>query len=133
VELKHTSGGVSNLNYHLVWCPKYRLLVLVDEVADDLEALIREKASELDVEVKHLVVKPDHVHLFVKSPPELSPAQLAHHRFKGYSSRILWERYQRLRSRMPSLWSRSYYAGAAGHVSDKTIANYIAAQETRSS
>jgi putative transposase len=107
--------------------------VLVDEVADDLEALIREKAQELDVEVKHLVVKPDHVHLFVKSPPEFSPAQLAHHRFKGYSSRILWERYQRLRSRMPSLWSRSYYAGAAGHVSDKTIANYIAAQETRSS
>ena len=33
---------------------------------------------------------------------------------------------------MPSLWSRSYYVGAAGHVSDETIADYIAAQETRS-
>ena len=112
MELRHTSGGVSNLNYHLVWCPKYRIPVLVEEV-------------------KHLLVKPDHVHLFVKAPPEISPAKLAH-QFKGYTSRVLRERYGHLRSRMPSLWSRSYYVGAAGHVSDKTIANYIAAQETRS-
>jgi putative transposase len=131
VELRHTSGGVSNLNYHLVWCPKYRLPVLVDEVAEELDTLLREKASELDVEVKHLAVGTDHVHLFVKAPPDLSPAQIAH-RLKGYSSRILRERHGHLVSRMPSLWSRSYYVGVAGHVSDKTIANYIAAQETRS-
>ncbi len=131
MELRHTSGGVSNLNYHLVWCPKYRLPVLIKEVAEDLEALLREKASELDVEVKHLAIRPDHVHLFVKAPPDLSPAQIAH-RLKGYTSRILRERYAHLVSRMPSLWSRSYYVGAAGHVSDKTIARYIAAQQTRS-
>jgi putative transposase len=131
MELRHTSGGVSNLNYHLVWCPKYRIPVLVEEVATDLDGLVRQKAAELEVEVKHLVVKPDHVHLFVKAPPEISPAKLAH-QFKGYTSRVLRGRYGHLRSRMPSLWSRSYYVGAAGHVSDKTIANYIAAQETRS-
>jgi putative transposase len=104
---------------------------LVDEIAEDLRALLAEKAEELDVEIKHLVVKPDHVHLFVKAPPEYSPSKLAN-QFKGYSSRILRGRYRHLRSRMPSLWSRSYYVGAAGHVSDKTIVNYIAAQETRS-
>ena len=131
MEYRHTSGGVSNLNYHIVFCPKYRLPVLVGDVASDLESLIREKAEDLEVEVKHLAIKPDHVHLFVKAPPVLSPAQLAH-QFKGYSSRVLRDRYRHLRSRMPSLWSRSYYVGAAGHVSDKTIARYIAAQETRS-
>ena len=132
MDYRHSSRGVSNLNYHLVFCPKYRLAVLVDEVADDLEALLREKAVELDVEVKLLAIKPDHVHLFVKAPPVLSPAQLAH-RFKGYSSHVLRKRHGHLRSRMPSLWSRSYYVGAVGHVSDKTIARYIAAQQTRSS
>jgi putative transposase len=120
-----------DLGYVLIWCPKYRLPVLVGEVAEDLHALLAEKASELDVEIKHVAIKPDHVHLFVKAPPEYSPAKLAH-QFKGYSSRMLRERYRHLRSRMPSLWSRSYYVGAAGHVSDKTIARYIAAQETRS-
>ena len=131
MELRHTSGGVSNLNYHLVWCPKYRIPVLVEQVATDLDGLLRQKAAQLEVEVKHLLVKPDHVHLFVKAPPEISPAKLAH-QFKGYTSGVLRERYGHLRSRMPSLWSRSYYVGAAGHVSDKTIANYIAAQQTRS-
>jgi putative transposase len=131
MELRHTSGGVSNLNYHLVWCPKYRIPVLVEEVATDLDGLLRQKAAQLEVEVKHLLVKPDHVHLLVKAPPGISPAKLAH-QFKGYTSGVLRERYGHLRSRMPSLWSRSYYVGTAGHVSDKTIANYIAAQETRS-
>lgn len=128
---RYTSGGVSNLNYHLVWTPKYRLSVLVGDVADDLERLIREKAEELDVEVKHLAIKPDHLHLFVSAPPELSPSKLVN-QFKGYSSRRLRQKYRHLNSRMPSLWSRSFYAGSAGHVSDKTIVRYIAAQETRS-
>ena len=119
------------MNYHLVWCPKYRLPVLVNEVGEDLHTLLEEKAEELGVEAKHIAVKPDHVHMFVKAPPEYSPAKLAN-QFKGYSSRILRRRYRRLRSRMPSLWSRSYYVGAVGHVSDKTIARYVAAQETRS-
>jgi putative transposase len=77
------------------------------------------------------VIKPDHVHLFVKAPPEYSPSKLAN-QFKGYSSRRLRQKYAHLVSRMPSLWSRSFYCGSAGHVSDKTIANYIAAQEIRS-
>lgn len=128
---RRTSGGVSNLNYHLVWTPKYRLSVLVGDVADDLESLIREKAAELDVEVKHLAIKPDHLHLFVSAPPELSPSKLAN-QFKGYSSRSLRRKYRHLTSRMPSLWSRSYFIGSDGHVSEATIARYIAAQETRS-
>lgn len=128
---RHTSGGVSNLNYHLVWTPKYRLSVLVDDVATDLADLIREKAAELGVEVKHLAIKPDHVHLFVSAPPELSPSKLAN-QFKGYSSRRLRQKYRHLNSRMPSLWTRSFYVGSAGHVSDRTIARYIDAQETRS-
>ncbi len=131
MDYRRTSGGVSNLNYHLVFCPKYRIPVLVDDVADDLEELIREKAGDLDVEVKRVVIKPDHVHLFVKAPPEYSPSKLAN-QFKGYSSRRLRQKYAHLVSRMPSLWSRSFYCGSAGQVSDKTIANYIAAQEIRS-
>lgn len=132
MEYRTTSGGVSNLNFHLVWCPKYRLPVLTEAVAEDLEDLLREKAESLGVEVKHLAIQPDHVHLFVKAAPEYSPAKLARE-FKGYTSRILRQRHRQLTTRMPTLWSRSYYVGSAGHVSDKTIARYIAAQETRGS
>jgi len=130
VESRTTSGGVSNLNLHLVWCPKYRLPVLTGVVAEDLDNLLREKAESLGVEVKHLSVQPDHVHLFVRAMPEYSPAKLARE-FKGYTSRILRQRHKHLTTRMPTLWSRSYYVGSAGHVSDATISRYIEAQETR--
>lgn len=130
MEYQTTSGGVSNLNFHLVWCPKYRLPVLTGAVAEDLEYLLREKAESLGVEVKHLSVQPDHVHLFVKAAPEYSPAKLARE-FKGHTSRVLRQRHRHLTTRMPTLWSRSYYVGSAGHVSDATISRYIAAQETR--
>lgn len=119
------------MNFHLVWCPKYRLSVLTGTVAQDLEHLLREKAESLGVEVKHLAIQPDHVHLFIKAAPEYSPAKLARE-FKGYTSRVLRQRHKHLTTRMPTLWSRSYYVGSAGYVSDKTIARYIAAQETRS-
>lgn len=94
------------------------------------DSLIREKAEELDVEVKHLAIKPDHVRLFVTSPSEHAPSKLAR-QFNGFSSRVLRRKYRYLTSRMPLLLSRSFYVGAAGGVSDKTVADYIAAQETR--
>jgi putative transposase len=125
-----TSGRVSNLKFYLLWRLKYRLPVLTGAVAEDVEDLLREKAEYLAVEVKHLAVQPDHVHLFVKTMPEYSPAKLARE-FKGYTSRVLCQRHKHLITRMPTLWSRSYYVRSAGHVSDATISRYIEAQETR--
>ena len=71
---------------------------------------------------------PDHLHLFVDCPPTLAPQQLAN-QFKGYTSRVLRDEFPHLRSRLPSLWSRSYYVGSAGHVSTETIQNYIEQQK----
>jgi len=129
VGYRTTPGSVFNLTFHLVWRPKVHLPVLGGEVAEDLDGLLREKAEGLDVE--HLAVRPDHVYLFVKAPPDHSPAKLARE-FEGYMSRILRQRRKHSTTRMPTLWSRSYYAGSAGHVSDATISRYIAAQESQS-
>ena len=122
------AGGVFLLKYHLVWCPKYRRPVLVGQVAKDLEALLREKAEELQVTIEALTVQPDHVHLFIATDPTEAPQRLAN-QFKGYTSRILRQRYPALKSRLPNLWSRSYYVGSIGHVSDKTVRQYIEAQK----
>jgi putative transposase len=125
---RHLPGSVSTLRYHLVWCPKYRRPVLVGEVADALAALLREKAAALGVEVEALDVMPDHVHLFVEAPPTLAPQQLAA-QFKGSTSRVLRQRFPALRSRLPSLWSRSYYVGSAGAVSAATVRRYVERQK----
>jgi len=124
-------GGVCELRYHLVWCPKYRRPVLEGAVADRLEALIREKAAEMGGEVLAISVQPDHVHVFLRvSTPYLSPAEVAAG-LKGYTSRVLRREFPHLRSRLPTLWSRSYYVGTVGQVSQETVERYIASQSGR--
>lgn len=127
--IKHTSHAVYNINYHFVWCPKYRRPVLTGAVADRLIELLHQVTSELDGEILELVVRTDHVHLFASYPPTIAPYQIMH-RLKGASSRRLRQEFPSLKSRLPSLWTRSYYCGTAGAVSSETIRKYIEAQET---
>ncbi|ETW99223.1 MAG: transposase IS200 [Candidatus Entotheonella factor] len=127
---KRNAGAVFSLKYHLVWCPKYRLPVLTDKVRLRLLELVTEKAHELGAEIHASEVMPDHVHLFIEAGPTYSPAKLAH-QIKGYTSRMLRQEFQHLRSRMPTLWSRSYFISSVGAVSEATIKRYIEEQETR--
>ncbi|ACK65583.1 transposase IS200-family protein [Rippkaea orientalis PCC 8801] len=123
---KHTS--VSLINYHFVFCPKRRKKVLVNDVGRRLEEIIYQKAKELECDVLTLEIMPDHVHLFISCPPTLAPHQIMF-RIKGASSRLLRKEFPHL-LRLPSLWTRSYYCGTAGHVSSETIKKYIANQHT---
>jgi putative transposase len=127
---RKNAGCVYNLQYHLVWCPKYRKSVLVGPVEAALKQLLEEKATALDVQIEALDVMPDHVHLFMSAPPTLAPAQLAN-QFKGYTSRVLRQGFPHLKSRLPSLWSRSYSIGAAGAVTAETVKRYIEAHKRR--
>ena len=127
---KHT-GGVYNLHYHFVWCPKYRKPVLVGPVETALRQILDSKARALDIQIEALEVMPDHVHVFVNAPPTLAPRQIAN-QFKGVTSRLLRQQFAHLRTRLPSLWSRSYYVGSAGLVTEETVKRYIAEQKTRS-
>ena len=124
---KH-AAGVYTLHYHFVRCPKYRRKVLQGAIAERLKELLREKAEALGVTLEGLEVLPDHVHLFVAASPTDAPQYLAN-QFKGYTSRVLRDEFPGLKSRLPSLWSRSYYVGSAGHVSADTIQKYIEQQK----
>ena len=126
-----SASCVFTLKYHLVWCPKYRSNVLTSEVRERLKDLLYEKAEAINVSIEALEIMPDHVHLFVSADPTEAPQRLAN-QFKGYSSRILRKEFAHLRSRMPTLWSRSYYIGSVGHVSADAVKKYIAEQKRRS-
>ncbi len=122
------TGATFSLKYHIVWCPKYRRPVLVDPVAGRLRALLAEKADELGMTIHALEIMPDHVHLFVESDPTRCVAEIVN-RLKGSTSRMLRRESPSLRSRIPTPWSRSYFAGSIGHVSAATIERYIAEQK----
>jgi putative transposase len=126
---RHNRGSVVTLKYHLIWSPRRRRKVLVGAVAHRLEALLREKAKELCVEIEHLAIRPDHLHMFVNAPPSLAVSQLVY-RFKSHTSRVLRQEFAHLQ-KMPSMWTTAYFASTAGRVSEATIHNYIEAQSTR--
>jgi putative transposase len=123
-------GLVYNLHYHFVWCPKYRKPVLVGAVESALKQVLAEQAASLDIQIEALEVMPDHVHILVSAPPTLAPQQIAN-QFKGSSSRRLRQQFKPLRTRLPTLWSRSYYVGSAGAVTEDTVKRYIAEQKPR--
>jgi len=118
------------LGYHVVWFPKYRRPVLSGPVKDRCEVLIRAKTAEHSWRIVALEIMPDHVHLFLKAHPSDSPARIAN-RFKGSAPRILRREFPHLRSRLPTLWSRSYFAGTVGAVSVATVQRYIDTQYER--
>jgi putative transposase len=123
-----TRHAYYDINYHLVWCPKFRRPVLAGDVGKRLTALIPLEVERLGGQVLDLAVQPDHVHLFASFPPTLSVAQIMH-RLKGATAHQLREEFPELKSRLPSLWTRSYYVGTAGFVSAETIRRYIDEQK----
>src|SRR5260370_29279707 len=126
---KHTNTVVFLINYHFVWCPKRRRKVLTGPVEKDLRKLLSAKVAELGCEILAMEIMPDHGHLFLNCPPTLSPSDVMFG-LKGYSSRILREKYASLRP-MPSMWTPSFLVSTSGHVSSFTIKNYITPQRTR--
>lgn len=100
---------------------------MAGDVGVRLSELIPELVKELEGKVVELVVMSDHVHLFASFSPTYSIPQIVH-KLKSASSRQLREEFPHLRSRLPSLWTRSYYVGTAGNVSAETIKRYIEAQ-----
>jgi putative transposase len=113
--------------YHLVWTPKRGKPVLVGEVANDCRALIEKKCTEKGWTILELAVQPDHIHLFVRVWPITSAAEIVKE-CKGLTSHELRQKYPILK-RLPSLWTRSYFAATAGSVSSEVIQGYIAAQK----
>ena len=122
------SSAVFSLKYHLVWCPKYRRPVLEGAIEKRLREVLEDVRAEHEWTIHALEVMPDHVHLFIESDPIYSVAEIVN-RLKGASSRILRSEFPALRSRLPTLWSRSYYAGTVGAVSDAVVRRYIESQK----
>jgi putative transposase len=127
MEYQRDEHRVQLIVYHLIWCPKRRKPVLTGKIAEDCKTLIRSKCSEQGWHIEQLAIQPDHVHLFVRVWPTTSAAEVLK-AVKGITSHELRDKYRQLR-KLPSLWTRSYFAASAGNVSQETIRRYIEAQK----
>ncbi|RLJ04948.1 MAG: IS200/IS605 family transposase [Candidatus Aenigmatarchaeota archaeon] len=127
-----TSSAVYNINYHIVWCPKYRKPILKGDVKEFVEEQLKTIAETKGWKIEELEVMPDHIHMFISAPPFESPTAIVKV-VKGVTARRIFDKFPHLRKvfRRGSVWSPSYYVGTAGHVSAETIKKYIAGVKNR--
>ena len=128
-EYRRTQTTVSLINYHFVFCPRYRRKVLVNEVEQRVKEILKQTCEENDFKIVALEVMPDHVHVFLNTLPSISPSDIMA-KVKGVTSRELRQDFKHLQH-LQSLWTRSFFCSTAGNVSSGTIARYIAEQKTR--
>ena len=125
---KSNNNVVYSSNYHVVWCPKYRRKVLVDKVAKRLFELIHKVASRYRAEVIALEIRPDQVHLLIEVDPQLGIHRLIK-RIKGVTSHDLRKEFASLRTRLPSLWTNSYFCSTVAGAPLEVIQQYVENQK----
>jgi putative transposase len=111
-----------------VWCPKYRRKVLVTGVAEQLATIIHEVCQEQQAEVLSLEIMPDHVHMLVEVDPQFGIHRLVR-LMKGRSSRLLRQAFPSLTTRMPTLWTNSYFVSTVGGAPLAVMKRYIENQK----
>ena len=128
IKYKSNKNVVYSCKYHVIWCPKYRRAVLVDQVEKRLKSIILEVCIECNAELVEMEVMPDHIHLLVEVDPQFGIHKLIKN-IKGRSSRFLRGEFRHLRSRLPTLWTNSYFVSTVGGAPIEVIKQYVENQK----
>lgn len=128
VEYKSNHNVVYSCKYHVVWCPKYRRKGLVNGVDIRLKKLIEEICGEYHIDIIEMEIMPDQIHLLMEVDPQLGIHKVVK-LIKGRTSRVLRQEYVWLRSRLPSLWTNSYFVSNVGGAPLSVIKKYIENQK----
>lgn len=128
MDYKSNNNVVYSCKYHVVWCPKYRRSVLVNGVDKRLKRIILDTAKEYRAEVIELEVMPDHVHLLIEVDPQYGVHRMVR-QLKGRSSRILRSEFPSLSTRLPTLWTNSYFVSTVGGSPLAVVKQYIENQK----
>ena len=126
---KSNNNVVYSCKYHVVDYLKYRRKVLTGGVDARLKELLLEYAANLSVDILEMEIMPDHVHILMEVAPQFG-IHKAVKSLKGYTSKILREEFPYLRTKMPTLWTNSYFVSTVGGAPLEVIKQYIENQKT---
>lgn len=127
----HARTCVYNINYHFVWCVKYRRKVLTPNIEQRLQIILQEIGQEKGFTViTSKVGEEDHVHCFVSAPPKISVTQIVKY-LKGISGNTLLNEFPELRNQLwkDHLWNGSYFCETIGSTSEENVLKYIERQK----
>jgi len=129
MEYKSNNNVVYFCEYHVVWCPKYRRKILVNAISERLKELVIQKCTEIHVDIIEMEIMPDHVHLLIDVDPQFG-INRAVRSIKGFTSFMLRKEFKELTTRLPTLWTNSYFVSTVGGAPLAVIKQYIESQKT---
>ena len=88
-DLTYGRGYVYSLQYHIVWCTKYRKPVLQNGLDDDIKGMLRQLAEEYSFTILAMEVMPDHIHLLLDCRPQFRISDMVKI-LKGNTARCLF-------------------------------------------
>ena len=118
-----SNKAIFQLNYHIIWCPKYRRSLLVGGVKSRLNEIIKDVSKENNYKILASEIMPNHVHLCISCSPNCPPHRIVKS-LKGRTSNLLRKEFPEL-TKMCTLWTRSYFVATVGNVSTDTVTKYI--------
>lgn len=123
---------VYKINYHIIWCVKYRRKVLTPEVEAYLKQVLIQIGEEKGFQVVTSEVGDmDHIHCFIAAPTTISPSQVVKY-LKGISGRKLFMQFPELTDKLwkGHLWNNSYFLETVGSTNEEAVKSYIERQKT---
>lgn len=123
-EVRSNNNVTYRCTFHVVWCPKYRRPVIGGKVDARLKEIIHEVCVERDASIVEVETMPDHVHLLVSVDPQYGIHRLVK-QIKGRSSRLLRAEFPHLKSRLPTLWTNSYFVATVGGATLEVVKRYV--------
>ena len=129
--LTYGRGYVYSLQYHIVWCTKYRKRVLASGLDEEVKAHLRSTAEDLQAKILAMEVMPDHIHLLLDCKPQFRPSD-AIKVFKGNTARWLFLNHPELKGQLwgGHMWNPSYFVATVSERSREQIERYIKEQKT---
>ena len=120
--LSHTRW---NCKYHIVFAPKFRRQAIYGKLKIDIGRILRILSERKRVIIEEAEVCPDHIHMLVSIPPNLSVSQFVGY-LKGKSSLMIFDRHAQLKYKYGNrhFWCRGYFVDTVGR-NKKVIAEYI--------
>ena len=130
--LSYGRGYVYSLQYHLVWCTKYRKKVLTDGLDTECKEMLQKLAEEYHFQILAMEVMPDHIHLLVDCKPQFFISDMIKI-MKGNLARQMFLVHPELKQKLwgGHLWNPSYCAVTVSDWNREQVLAYMERQKEK--
>lgn len=132
MEIRKGRGYVFGIQYHIVWCVKYRKTLLNGALEARLKEILYEQAVVHQIGIVEMETDNDHIHMLIECTPQHYIPNIIK-AFKGNSARFLFKEFPDLKKELwgGHLWNPSYFVCTVSDRTEEQIKKYIQEQQTK--